>query len=484
MRTIEVESVAISPHHFIDGRRVASADKIELRTPITNTPIGEIDKAGAETVDEAVAAAKRAFPDWAALGPEGRRPFLHRYAELIKSRIDDFAIVESTDTGNLRRVVKGRVGPRAAQNITFFADWALKMVGHKAEGGKNNDLIRYQPSGVSALITPFNAPLMLTSWKIGPALAAGNTVVVKPPELSPMSSSMLMDLAAEAGIPTGVLNLVNGDAETGAALVSHPDIARISFTGSPGAAKAIARAAAEHLTPCSFELGGKSPFVVFADADLELAAAGIVRQYTHSGQVCLAGTRILVEEIISEPLQALVLEKVAQLKVGDPRLPETNMGPLISEQQLARVEGFVERAKADGVDVLIGGSNHDAGDLYYQPTIVGNVTRALEIVRNEVFGPVLCWQTFNGEAEAIHMANDTEYGLAGMVFTSNREKGMRVGDAIVAGSIWVNSFYVRNLAAPFGGAKLSGVGREGGNHSFDFFCNIKTLSINEGTFRS
>ncbi|MEM8859624.1 MAG: aldehyde dehydrogenase family protein [Chloroflexota bacterium] len=482
MRTIEVESVQVSPHHFINGRRVESAEKIELRTPITNTPIGEIDKAGSEVVDEAVAAAKSAFPAWAALGPEGRRPILHKYAELIKAHVNDFAIVESTDTGNLRKVVTGRVGPRAAQNISFFADWALKMVGHTAEGGKNNDMIRYQPSGVSALITPFNAPLMLTSWKLGPALAAGNTVVIKPPDLAPMSCSLLVDLAQQAGIPAGVVNLVNGDAETGAALVGHPHLARISFTGSPGAAKAIARAAAEYLTPCSFELGGKSPFIVFADADLELAADGIVRQYTHSGQVCLAGTRILVEEAISEELQAMVLSKVAELNVGDPRLPETNMGPLISERQLARVEGFVNRAKDDGVDVLIGGSNHDAGDLYFQPTIIGNVSQDHEIVRNEVFGPVLCWQTFNGEEEAITMGNDTDYGLAGMVFTQDRDKGLRVGDAIVAGSIWVNSFYVRNLAAPFGGAKLSGVGREGGNHSFDFFCDVKTLSVNEGSF--
>ncbi|MEM7797554.1 MAG: aldehyde dehydrogenase family protein [Chloroflexota bacterium] len=483
MRTLEIESVEISPHHFIDGKRVESSEKIELRTPITNSSLGEIDKAGSDVVDQAVSAAKHAFPEWAGLGPEGRRPFLIAYAALIKAHINDFAIVESTDTGNLRKAVTGRVGPRAAQNISFFADWALKMVGHTAEGGKNNDLIRYQPSGVSALITPFNAPLMLTSWKIGPALAAGNTVVIKPPDLAPMSCSLLMDLAAEAGLPSGVINLINGDAETGAALVSHPDIARISFTGSPGAAKAIARSAAEHLTPCSFELGGKSPFIVFADADLELAAAGIVRQYTHSGQVCLAGTRILVEEGISEQLQGLVLEKVADLNVGDPRLPETNMGPLISERQLARVEGFVERAKGDGVDVLIGGSNHEAGDLFYQPTIIGNVSQDHEIVRNEVFGPVLCWQTFATEDEAITMANDSDYGLAGMVFTQDRDKGIRVGDAIVAGSIWVNSFYVRNLAAPFGGAKLSGIGREGGNHSFDFFCDVKTLSINEKAFK-
>ncbi|MEM7347820.1 MAG: aldehyde dehydrogenase family protein [Chloroflexota bacterium] len=483
MRTIDVESVAISPHHYINGRRVASAEKIELRTPITNTAIGEIDKANSKTVDQAVVAANGAFPAWAALGPEGRQPILHRYADLIKSHIDDFAIVESTDTGNLRKAVKGRVGPRAAQNISFFADWALKMVGHTAEGGKNNDLIRYDPSGVSVLITPFNAPLMLTSWKIGPALAAGNTVVVKPPDLAPMSCSLLMDLADQAGIPAGVINLIQGDAETGAALVSHPDVARISFTGSPDAAKAIARAAAEHLTPCSFELGGKSPFIVFADADLDLAAAGIVRQYTHSGQVCLAGTRILVEEGISEALMELVLAKVAALKVGDPRQPETDMGPLISERQLERVQGFVERAKGDGVDVIIGGNPHEAGDLYFQPTIVGNVSQYQEIVRNEIFGPVLCWQTFSDEAEALALANDTEYGLAGMVFTSDRDRALRMGDAIVAGSVWINSFYVRNLAAPFGGAKLSGVGREGGNWSFDFFCDVKTLSINEEAFK-
>ncbi|MEM7333584.1 MAG: aldehyde dehydrogenase family protein, partial [Chloroflexota bacterium] len=349
MRKIEVESVAISPHHFINGKRVESKSKIELRTPITNKPIGEIDKANDEIVEQAVQAAHDAFPAWAALGPEGRQPILHSYAERIKAHIDDFAIIESTDTGNLRKAITGRVGPRAAQNISFFADWALKMVGHKAEGGKNNDLIRYQPSGVSALITPFNAPLMLTSWKLGPALAAGNTVVVKPPDLAPMSCSLLMDLAHQAGIPAGVVNLINGDAETGAALVAHPDIARISFTGSPNAAKAIARSAADNLTPCSFELGGKSPFIVFADADLDLAAAGIVRQYTHSGQVCLAGTRILVEKGIADALLERVLAQVTQLNVGDPRLPDTNMGPLISERQLARVEGFVERAKADDV---------------------------------------------------------------------------------------------------------------------------------------
>lgn len=446
--------------------------------------LGSIANANSAIVDQAINAAQSALSEWAALGPEGRLPILMDFARLIEEHGEAISIIESTDNGmQLARVRNHMVG-RAAQNISFFADWALKLQGKEVPGGRNRDFVRYEPAGVCALITPWNAPLMLTTWKLGPCLAAGNTMVVKPPELAPLSVNYIADLAEEARIPAGVVNIVNGTGiDAGMPLVSSPGIARISFTGSVQTAKTIAEAAATNLTQCSFELGGKSPMIVFASADLEAASSAIAEQYFNAGQVCLSATRILVDESVADALLEKVKEKVSDLKVGDSRQDGISVGPIISQAQFDKVKGFVDRARASGAELIYGGGKHETGDLYFQPTMFTVVAHDSELFRSEVFGPVSVWETFADESEAIEFANDQEYGLSSCIFTGDREQAIRVGDAVVAGTCWVNSFYVRNLAAPFGGAKNSGIGREGGDYSFEFFCEIKNLSVNEASFQ-
>jgi 5-carboxymethyl-2-hydroxymuconic-semialdehyde dehydrogenase len=328
---------------------------------------------------------------------------------------------------------------------------------------------------VCVLVSPWNAPLMLATWKVAPALAAGNTVVLKPSEWSPLTASLLADIAADAGLPDGVLNVVQGiGEEAGAALVAHPDVRRISFTGSVPTAKVIARAAAANLTPLSLELGGKSPFLVFADADLDLAVANAVEQYDNAGQVCLSGTRLYVEESIRDEFVRRFLERAGRLKQGDPRDEETDIGPSIHPDHLSRVDGFVQRAKQAGATVLLGGGpNTDLGGLYYRPTLFTDVDPHSEIATEEVFGPVLVLHTFRDEDEVVAAANDSAFGLAAMLFTGDRERAERVAARLVAGTVWTNCFFVRDLRAPFGGARQSGIGREGGTWSFDFYCEVK-----------
>jgi acyl-CoA reductase-like NAD-dependent aldehyde dehydrogenase len=372
---------------------------------------------------------------------------------------------------------------RAAHNIEFFADWAAERRPATIDSPTAVNHVRYDPSGVAVLITPWNGPFMLTTWKVGPALAAGNTVVVKPPEWAPLTCSLMADIAHEAGVPPGVLNVVQGiGEEVGAALVEHEDVDRISFTGSTDTARIIGQAAARTITPVSFELGGKSPFVVLDDADLDAAARTIAGQYNNAGQVCLAGTRILVEASIAEDLLARVRKQVAASKVGDPREDGTKIGPLIHPEAFQRVTGFVERAFADGAKPLWGGERHEFGDLYFQPTMLTNVRQEMEVVQREVFGPVLTWQTFTDENELVEMANGTKYGLAATLFSRNEKRAWRIAERLVAGSLWVNCFFVRDLAAPFGGSRNSGIGREGGDWSMDFYCDIKNVSVLKGSF--
>jgi 5-carboxymethyl-2-hydroxymuconic-semialdehyde dehydrogenase len=322
------------------------------------------------------------------------------------------------------------------------------------------------------LITPWNAPLMLATWKVAPALAAGDTVVLKPAEWSPLTASLLADIAAEAGLPAGVLNVVQGyGSEIGDALTSHPDVRRISFTGSVPTAKRIAASAAANLTPLSLELGGKSPLLVFADADLDLAVDLAVEQYDNAGQVCLAATRLLVEESVVEEFTRRFVAKASALRQGDPRDEGTDVGPTIHPRQLEKIDGFVQRALAAGARAVIGGHRKDGQ--YYAPTLLTGVVQDSEIVQEEVFGPVLTLQTFTDEDEAVRLADDTRFGLAATVATGDRERAERVTARLVAGTVWVNCFFVRDLQAPFGGSRQSGVGREGGTWSFDFYCDLK-----------
>jgi acyl-CoA reductase-like NAD-dependent aldehyde dehydrogenase len=483
MSRVRVAGIEVSTDHFIDGKPVESKRKFPNCSPINNKHLADVSAAGAEEIDSAVQAARRAFSKWAALGPEGRHPILSRFAKAIQDHAREIAAVETEDNGSLLIGNASRMVPRAALNIQFFADRALKLNDEKIDSPEIVNHVRFDPAGVAALITPWNGPFMLTTWKVGPCLAAGDTAVVKPPEWAPLTCSMMADLAAEAGVPPGVLNVVQGiGEEAGAALAAHPDIDRLSFTGSTDTAKLIGGSCARSLTPVSFELGGKSPFIICADADLDAAAQTAAGQYFNAGQVCLAGTRLLVDATVAGEFQAKFRAAVSQITVGDPRDKNTRVGPLITPEHYKRVEGFVERALKAGVKPVWGGHRHSAGELYFEPTLLEGVSQEQEIVQREVFGPVLTWQTFRDEDEAIKLANGTTYGLAATIFSRSDERAMRIAKQVVAGTVWVNCFFVRELAAPFGGSRNSGIGREGGNWSFDFYCDVKNIAVMKGSF--
>ena len=480
MTTIDVAGIPVDTRHFIGGARVASAETYRNTSPIDGSFLGDIARGGATEIDLAVDAARKAFPAWAALTPVERGTILNRIADLVEENLADLAIVETMDNGALLRSHLRGVMPRVAHNLRFFADYAVNDLGHPDfETRGHNNHVSWDPSGVAALITPWNAPLMLATWKIAPALAAGDTVVLKPAEWTPLTASLFADLTVEAGLPAGVFNVVQGyGKEAGAALVAHPGLSRISFTGSVPTAKSIARAAADNLTPCSFELGGKSPCIVLGDADIELAASLAVEQYDNAGQVCLSGTRILVHESIADEFAAAFKAKAATLKQGDPRDPDTDIGPQVHETHFERIKGFVDRAKAEGANVVMGGEpNAELGGLYFRPTLVNQPATGSEIVTQEVFGPVLTMQTFSTDDELVALANGTEFGLAAVVVSGDRAHADAITSQLVAGTIWVNCFFVRDLRAPFGGSRKSGVGREGGTWSFDFYADVKNTVV-------
>jgi acyl-CoA reductase-like NAD-dependent aldehyde dehydrogenase len=481
---LDVAGVAVSPDHYIDGRRVASAASFALQSPIDQRLLGHVGEASAGDVDAAIRAAAAAFPKWARLSAAERLPLLDRFAEEIGKRADDFCTVESNDAGVLLSRMHHGVVPRAMLNIRWFAEHALALQDRTITTEQATHHIRHDPAGVVAVITPWNAPLMLATWKIGPALAAGNTVILKAPEWAPLTSSLLADCAAAAGLPPGVFNLLQGTgANTGAALVSDPRLARISFTGSVPTAKWIAQAAGANLVPCSLELGGKSPFIVLEDADIDNAAATGALMYRNAGQVCLAGTRLLVHEKIADRYIEALRDYVARLKVGDPRDEATEVGPIVHPRQVERVMDFINRALIGGAQLLWGGKPHPFGAQYVQPTMLTNLRQNDEIVQTEVFGPVLTLQTFANDDEAIAFANGTDYGLGGVCYGETAH-ATAVAEQVRTGFIWVNSFGIRDLAAPFGGVKRSGIGREGGDWSFDFFCDVKDVVVPTRPFRA
>jgi len=365
--------------------------------------------------------------------------------------------------------------PRVAHNFRFFADWLGELDPGLPDVREHRQRVSWCPSGVTGVITPWNAPLMLATWRIAPALAAGNTVVAKPPEWAPLTASVLADITSDAGLPAGVFNVVQGlGEEAGAALAGHPGVSRLSFTGSVPTGRLVAAAAGAQLTPVSLELGGKSPLLVFDDCDLDLAVENAVGQFDNAGQVCLAGTRLLVQAPVAAEFTTRLLTRTAALRQGDPRDEATDIGPNITPEHLRRVDGFVQRGIADGARLLAGGAvNPDLGGLYYRPTVLTGARPGAEILTEEVFGPVLTLQTFATEDEAVSLANDTRFGLAATMFTGNLERAERVAARLVAGTVWVNCFFVRDLQAPFGGARQSGVGREGGTWSFDFYADVK-----------
>ncbi|MEU6366506.1 aldehyde dehydrogenase [Streptomyces sp. NPDC046931] len=467
-----IAGVTVDTRHWIGGERVASTETFADISPIDGSVLAEISRGTAMEAAAAVAAAKAAFPGWAATSRAERARILHAIADGVEKRLEDLAIVETCDNGALLRSHRRGVMPRVAHNFRFFADCLLTLDHEDFETRGHTNHVSWDPAGPCVLITPWNAPLMLATWKVAPALAAGNTVVLKPAEWSPLTASLLADIAAQAGLPAGVLNVVQGyGSEIGDALTSHPDVRRISFTGSVPTAKRISASAAANLTPLSLELGGKSPLLVFADADLDLAVDLAVEQYDNAGQVCLAGTRLLVEESVVEDFTRRFVEKASALKQGDPRDEATDIGPNIHSRQLEKIDGFVQRALAAGARAVIGGHRKDGQ--YYAPTLLTDVAQDSEIVQEEVFGPVLTLQTFATDDDAVRLANDTRFGLAATIATGDPERAERVSAQLVAGTVWINCFFVRDLQAPFGGSRQSGVGREGGTWSFDFYCDVK-----------
>lgn len=482
--TLDVAGVAVSPDHYIGGQRVASEQTLELFSPIDQRLLGRVAEGSTEHVEAAIQAAQAAFPAWSALSAAERKPVLDRFAQEIGKRAEALCLLESTDAGVLLSRMRHGVVPRAMLNISWFAQHALGLQDHTIDTEQAHHIVRHDPAGVVVIITPWNAPLMLSTWKLGPALAAGNCCILKPPEWAPLTCSLLADAAHAAGLPPGVFNVVQGSgATTGARLVSDPRIARVSFTGSVPTAKWIAQAAGANLVPCSLELGGKSPFIVLEDADIDNAAATGALMYRNAGQVCLAGTRLLVHEKIAQPFIAAMRGYVDRLVVGDPRDEATELGPVIHPRQVERVLGFVERAVAGGATLLWGGAKHAFGAQYLQPTMLTHLKQDDEIVQNEVFGPVLTLQTFASDDEAIELANGTDYGLGGVCYGETAH-ATEVAQRVRTGFIWVNSFGIRDLAAPFGGIKRSGIGREGGNWSFEFFCDIKDVVVPNKPFRA
>ena len=476
MSTTSVAGVDVDTRHWIGGSRLASASTFADISPIDGSPLGNIARGGKAEVDAAVAAARAAFPSWAALSPRERGVIIHRIADLVEANIEQLAQVETADNGSLLRSHRRGVMPRVVHNLRFFADWAIYELHHPNFITRDHtNVVSWDPSGVAALITPWNAPLMLATWKIAPALAAGDTVILKPAEWTPLTASLFADLTAQAGLPAGVFNVVQGlGEEAGAALVAHPGISRISFTGSVPTAKLVAHAAADNLTPCSFELGGKSPTIVLDDADLDLAATLALEQYDNAGQVCLAGTRLLVHTSVAAEFTEQFTERALQIRQGDPRDEETQIGPNIHADHVDRIEGFVSRARNAGATIAFGGErNAELGGLFYRPTLVTNAKIDSEILTDEIFGPVLTIQTFETDEEGLAMANGTEFGLAAVLVTGSRERAEAFTKHLVAGTIWVNCFFVRDLQAPFGGSRKSGVGREGGSWSFDFYADVK-----------
>ena len=472
--------------HFVDGQPVSSkgAESFEVLDPSTGETIGQALAGTIGDIDAAAAAAKRAFPSWSSTSGERRRQILHAIADAIEQRAEEIALVESLDTGQPLRFMS-KAALRGAENFRFFADRAPD-----AQDGlalPTRDHLNYtmrQPIGPVGVITPWNTPFMLSTWKIAPALAAGCTVVHKPAEWSPYSARLLVEIAHQAGLPAGVFNSVNGLGEgAGRALTEHRDIKAIGFVGESSTGSAIMRQGAATLKRVHFELGGKNPVVVFDDADLDRALDAVVFMiYSLNGQRCTSSSRLLVQASIHDEFVDRVAERVRQLRVGDPLDPQTEVGPLIHPRHLEKVMGYMEVARGEGARIRCGGARHECSSegFFVEPTLFTGAHAQMRIAREEIFGPVLTVIPFTDEQDAIAKANDVDYGLAGYVWTGDAGRAHRVAQAIDAGMIWVNSENVRHLPTPFGGMKSSGIGRDGGDYSFDFYMETKNIAIGLG----
>ncbi|WP_404405152.1 5-carboxymethyl-2-hydroxymuconate semialdehyde dehydrogenase [Pelagibacterium halotolerans] len=469
--------------NHINGDAVPALDgeTYETLSPVDLKPLAKVALGKAADIERATKAAKDAFPEWAAMSGTKRKALLHRIADAIEARAEEIAFVECMDTGQALKFMS-KAALRGAENFRFFADRAPEARDGKAlrAPGQVNMTTR-APIGPIGVITPWNTPFMLSTWKIAPALAAGCTIVHKPAEFSPLTARLLIEIAEEAGLPKGVWNLVNGFGEdAGKALTEHPDIKAIGFVGESRTGSLIMKQGADTLKRVHFELGGKNPVIVFADADLERAAdAAVFMIYSLNGERCTSSSRLLVEDSVYDRFTAMVAEKAKRIKVGHPLDPETVIGPLIHPVHEKKVLEYIDIGKAEGATVAAGGEKFDGpgGGCYVSPTLFTGATNTMRIAQEEIFGPVLTAIPFKDEAEALTLANDVDYGLTGYLWTADVARAFRFTDALEAGMIWVNSENVRHLPAPFGGVKASGIGRDGGDWSFDFYMETKNIAF-------
>ena len=475
--------------HYIGGefRESAAGGTFVTLNPTTNEGLGEVADGLEADVDAAVAAARLAFDEgpWPRFSAAERAGALRRVAALLRERSEEFIELEVLDIG-MPVAQMGGLAARAAANFEYYAGVVTELHGRSFQVG--DEFINYtvrKPVGVAGLIMPWNAPLMLSTWRIAPALAAGNTVVLKPAEWSPLTSTLLAQVIEDAGLPTGVFNVVQGFGETaGAPLSAHPGVDLVVFTGETGTGRLIMAAGAPTLKRLSMELGGKSPVVVFDDADAELAVdAALAQIFTLNGQRCTAGSRLLVQRGIHDRIVEAVAERARHIRVGAPSDPSTELGPLIHPEHLARVSGYIESAHREGARVLAGGGRPaglERGN-FLEATVIGGVSESMTVFQEEIFGPVLVATPFEDEADAVRLANATPYGLAAYVWTNDVRRAHRVAHAINTGMCWINSQNVRDLRTPFGGTTQSGIGREGGDYAFEFYCDTEIVHVALGS---
>jgi len=471
--------------NYVGGAFVCHSNDewMNVLEPATGFRFGRVPLSSEEDVATAVAAARSAQPSWGALSHSERADWLDRIADALEACYEEIAALESRDTGKPISLARAVDAHRSVSNFRFFAGILREHEEEVFEMASATNYVVSKPVGVGALITPWNLPLYLLSWKVAPAIGMGNTVVCKPSELTPMTADLLMRVIDGVGLPAGVVNLVHGDgAGAGAPLVAHSDVDLVSFTGGTATGKKVAASAAPAFKKLSLELGGKNSSIVFADCDIDSTVTGVVRAgFLNQGQVCLCGSRVLVEESAYDEFRDRFVDAVEAMRVGDPSDENTDLGALISEQHLKKVQGYVELAKQEGGTLLTGGtpcmpSGFEHGN-WMAPTVIEGLSPNSRCATEEIFGPIVTLHSFSSEDEAIVIANNTNYGLAGSVWTGDLDKGKRVSEAIETGMVWVNTWLHRDLRVPFGGVKDSGVGREGGKWSLGFFSEAMNVCV-------